>query len=70
VREAVEALRRRSLLERREPGPTFTLQPVILEYASEQVVNEAADGVAGGDPSRLLAQPLLEATAKEYVRRS
>jgi WD40 repeat protein/transcriptional regulator with XRE-family HTH domain len=70
LREAVEALLRRSLLERREPGPTFALQSVILEYATEQLVEEAAREVASGAPTGLLGQPLLRATAKEYVRRS
>jgi hypothetical protein len=37
VREAVEALRRRSLLERREPGPAFSLQPLVLEYVTELI---------------------------------
>ncbi|MBV9355518.1 MAG: helix-turn-helix domain-containing protein [Chloroflexi bacterium] len=70
IREAVAALRGRSLLERREPGPTFTLQSVVLEYATEQLIDEVARGVASGDLTRLLGQPLLKATAKEYVRRS
>ncbi|MBV9322401.1 MAG: helix-turn-helix domain-containing protein [Chloroflexi bacterium] len=70
LRDAVEALRRRSLLERRQPGPTFTLQSVVLEYATEQLVGEVAHGVAGGDVSRLVNQPLIKAMAKEYARRS
>ena len=40
VVEAVEALRRRSLLEPGERG-TFTLQPVVLEYATTLLVERA-----------------------------
>jgi WD40 repeat protein len=70
IREAAEALRRRSLLERREPGPTFTLQSVILEYETERLVDEVTRDVVAGEPGRMLRQPLMRATAKEYVRRS
>jgi WD40 repeat protein len=70
VREAVAALRRRSLLERREPGPAFTLQSVVLEYATEQLIDEVARSIVSGELTHLLGQPLVKATAKEYVRRS
>jgi hypothetical protein len=55
VVEAVEALARRALLEWRAGG-TFTLQPVVLQYATAQLVERAgaagqvgaADGVGHG----------------------
>ena len=37
VLEAVEGLRRRSLLERTERGPLFGLHSVVLEYVTEQL---------------------------------
>lgn len=70
VREALEGLLRRSLLERRELGPTFTLQPVALEFVTEQLVEEAARDLASGAFFRLRSHPLVNATAKEYVRRT
>src|SRR5207302_1507012 len=74
--EAVEGLRRRSMLQLSprsravsERGATFTLQSVVLEYMTEQVVDDVVKELAAGEPVRLLAQPLLKATAKDYVRR-
>ena len=67
--EAIEGLRRRSLLERGERQARFTLHPVVLEYVTEQLIEEIADEVRTGDLDRLLAQPLMKATARDYVRR-
>src|SRR5437588_9151107 len=53
--EAVEALRRRSLLEQGEQGATFTLQPVVLEHATERLVERLADEIARGQPARLVS---------------
>ncbi len=41
VLEAVEALRRRSLIERGKRQGSFTLQSVVLEYATAQLITEA-----------------------------
>ncbi len=69
VVEAVAALRRRSLLEQGEHG-AFTLQPVVLEYITERLVDAVAREILAGRPERLVSQALLKATAKDYVRRS
>jgi WD40 repeat protein len=66
----VEALRGRSLLERGEQGATITLQPVVLEYVTDQLVQAVSTEVERGQPALLLSQPLVQATAKDYVRRS
>jgi hypothetical protein len=68
--EAVEGLRRRSLLERTERGPLFSLHSVVLEYVTEQLIEDVAHELVIDEPVRLLRQPLLKATAKDYVRRS
>jgi hypothetical protein len=70
VRDATMALLRRSLLERRERGPTFLLQPVVLEYVTGQLTTRISDEIARGDPLELREQPLLKATARDHVRRS
>jgi WD40 repeat protein/transcriptional regulator with XRE-family HTH domain len=70
VLEAVEGLRRRSLLERTERGLLFGLHSVVLEYVTDQLVEDVTQELASGEPDLLLRQPLLKATAKEYVRRS
>jgi len=70
VLEAVEALRRRSLVERSQTttAAAFTLQSVVLEYVTDRLVEEVRDEIAGGQPLRLLEQPLIKAQAKDYVR--
>ena len=68
--EAAEGLRRRSLLERTDGGRLFGLHSVVLEYVTEQLIEDVAQELASGELVRLLRQPLMKATAKEYVRRS
>jgi len=67
---AVEGLRRRSLLERTERGQMFGLHSVVLEYVTDELIEAVAHELAIGELDLLLRQPLLKATAKEYVRRS
>jgi hypothetical protein len=67
--EAVAALRRRSLLEPGARG-TFTLQPVVLEYATERLVAAVGREVAAGEPALLASHALVKAQSKDYVRRS
>jgi WD40 repeat protein/transcriptional regulator with XRE-family HTH domain len=66
--EAVEGLRRRSMLERADQRSRFTLQSVVLEYMTEQLVDETFRELTSGPLRRLLDQPLLKATASDYVR--
>jgi hypothetical protein len=47
VLEAVEGLRRRSLLERPDRGAAFGLHSVVLEYVTEQLVEAGAAGAGG-----------------------
>jgi WD40 repeat protein/transcriptional regulator with XRE-family HTH domain len=68
--EAVEGLRRRSLLERIERGPLFGLHPVVLEYVTELLIEDVAHELVRGEPGLLLRQPLLKATGNDYVRRT
>src|SRR5438445_729653 len=72
VLEAVEALRRRSLIGRAETaGPAaFTLQSVVLEYVTDRLVEDVADEITRGRPRQLVAQPLIKAQAKDYVRQT
>jgi WD40 repeat protein/transcriptional regulator with XRE-family HTH domain len=72
VLEAIEALRRRSLVERTEtPGAAaFTLQSVVLEYVTDRLVEMVADEVTSGRPVVLVEQPIMQAQARDYVRQS
>ena len=69
---AVEALRRRSLVERPATrGRTaFTLQSVVLEYVTDRLVEEVGDEIARGQPLQLVEQFLIKAQAKDYVRQT
>ncbi|HTX71178.1 MAG TPA: helix-turn-helix domain-containing protein [Thermoleophilia bacterium] len=72
VLEAVEALQRRSLLERvQTTGPAaFTLQSVVLEYVTGQLVDDVVEEIEDGRSALLLEQALIQAQAREYVRES
>jgi WD40 repeat protein/transcriptional regulator with XRE-family HTH domain len=72
VLEAVEALRRRSLVERAEAAgaAAFTLQSVVLEYVTDRLVEEVAEEVEHGQPALLVEQALIQAQARDYVRQS
>jgi hypothetical protein len=70
VIEAIETLRRRSLVERGERGATFTLQSMVLEYVTDRLVETVADEIGRGQPAVVVEQPLMMAQAKEYVRKT
>ncbi len=68
--EAVQALLRRSLVERGQKQASFTLQSVVLEYATERLVSAAAREIETGQLSVLREHALVLATASDYVRRT
>jgi hypothetical protein len=70
VLNAVDALRRRSLLERGKRSGSFTLQSVVLEYVTTRFIADAAREIEQGSLSRLIEHSLELATSKEYVRQT
>src|SRR5262249_42530479 len=48
----------------------FTLQSMVLEYVTDQLVDTVVDEVSRGEPAVLVEQPLIQAQAKEYVRQT
>jgi WD40 repeat protein/DNA-binding XRE family transcriptional regulator len=70
VLEALEGVRNRSLVEPGERRGTFTLQPVVLEYLTEQLVEIVAGEILDGQPALLCGHTLIQATAPDYVRRT
>jgi hypothetical protein len=70
VLAALESLRRRMLIERAPERPAFTLQPVILEFVAEQLAEAVGRELVDAAPRLLHSHALIQATAKEYVRRS
>jgi WD40 repeat protein/transcriptional regulator with XRE-family HTH domain len=67
VLESVEALRRRSLIERGQRLGSFTLQSVVLEYATARLISEAASEIEQGRLARLIEHGLSQATARNFV---
>ncbi|MBV9599342.1 MAG: helix-turn-helix domain-containing protein [Chloroflexi bacterium] len=70
VIEAVENLRRRSLVDRGERGASFTLQSMVLEYITDRLVETIADEIERGQPDVLTELPIIKAESKEYVRQA
>ena len=68
--DALEGLRRRSLLERTQAGPLFGLHSVVLEYVTDKLVDDLANELDSGELRLLTRLPLIKATAKDYVRRA
>ncbi len=68
ILEAVEALRRRSLIEQGQRPGSFMLQAVVLEYVTTRLIAEVASEIKQQRPRHLIEQGLELAIAKEYVR--
>jgi WD40 repeat protein/transcriptional regulator with XRE-family HTH domain len=64
--DAMQSLLRRSLIEKE--GEQFFLQPVVLEYATNQFVDCAIQEIAAQTPERLRSHALIKAQAKDYIR--
>ncbi|HJT59524.1 MAG TPA: NB-ARC domain-containing protein [Ktedonobacteraceae bacterium] len=67
--EALWSLRRRSLIEKRESAQ-FTLQPVILEYVTMRLIDQACQEFDVETPEVWIEFALCKAQAKDYVRDS
>src|SRR5437763_82104 len=65
--EALEALSRRSLLERGQQA-SFSLQSVVMEYLTDVLGERLAEEIVLGHPQQLRQVALEQAQAKDYVR--
>lgn len=68
VLEALDGLSRRSLIERGQRPGSFTLQSVVLEYATGRLIAQATSEIEQGRLACLISYGLCQAQAKEYVR--
>ena len=68
--ETVEALHRRSLIERGQTPGSFTLQSVVLEFATARLIAEIGDEIQAGKPIRLIEHSIELAHTREYVRQT
>src|SRR5437667_282136 len=70
VLEAVDGLRRRSLIERGKLQGSFTLQSVVMEYVTARLIVEVTSEIKQGRCSRLVEHGLELAPCKDYVRQT
>jgi WD40 repeat protein len=64
--EVLETLRDRSLIESTERG--ITQQPVIMEYATEQFIQQMVQEIVTGELKLFKTHVLIEAQTKDYLR--
>src|SRR3989442_3758307 len=67
--EALEALSRRSLLERGQQA-SFSLQSVVMEYLTDELGERFSKEIVLGPPQQLRQVALAQAQAKDYVRQT
>ncbi|GCE10090.1 eIF2A-related protein [Dictyobacter aurantiacus] len=65
--EALEALGRRSLLEKGQQA-TFNLQSVVMEYLTDELCETLTEEIIQGTPQQLCRVALSRAHAQDYVR--
>ncbi len=68
VLEVLESLRWRGLLECTAVG--FTLQPVVMECLTEQLIEQVSDEIVAEAPQLLSSHTLIKAQVKDYIRDS
>lgn len=66
--EALETLRGRSLIERGQAKGSFTLQSVVMEYATTRLIEAAVSEIERGRLQLLVDHGLELANSKEYIR--
>src|SRR5437660_3827906 len=67
--EALEALSRRSLLERGQQA-SFSLQSVVMEYLTDALGERLSEEIVLGEPQHLRQMPLEQAQGHEYIRQT
>ncbi len=70
VLEALDSLRGRSLIERGRAKGSFTLQSVVLDFATTHLIEAAISEIERGRLNFLIDHGLELANSKEYVRKA
>ena len=68
--EALEGLRRRNLVERDATWPAFSLQPMVMDYVTERLVETAYAEIVGGELQLLRQYALVQRSAPNHVQQS
>ena len=66
--EALKSLQQRSLIEGSPVG--FTQQPMVMEYMTEQFIEQVYEAIAIEKINLLMKYTLIKAQAKDYIRAS
>jgi WD40 repeat protein len=66
--EILLSLRRRSLIEKN--AGVFTLQPVVMEYATEQLIDRICEEIHTQNLNLFVSHALIKAQEKDYIRDS
>src|SRR5256714_658496 len=70
ILEAVDGLRRRSLVERGQRAGSFTLHSVVLEFMTDRLFEEASQEIEQGRLALSIQHGFAPAQAKDYVRQT
>ncbi|MBD1903622.1 NB-ARC domain-containing protein [Trichocoleus sp. DQ-A3] len=62
------SLRQRSLIEKN--AGRFTLQPVVMEYVTEQLIDRVCKEIHTQNPDLFISHTLIKAQEKDYIRDS
>jgi len=65
--EALKSLGGRSLIER-SAAPLFSLQPVVMEYVTERLVEQICEEIVTQEILLFRSHALLKAQAKDYIK--
>ncbi|HAC63795.1 MAG TPA: hypothetical protein DCF68_09710, partial [Cyanothece sp. UBA12306] len=68
VPSTLQSLQRRLPLQKIAAG--FTIQPVIIEYMTNRLIEQACEEIMSGEIELLNSHALLKALAKDYLRES
>ncbi len=67
--KALDSLQRKSMIETNDKG-AFELQPVIMEYVTNILMERVFYEIDAEEPKLLIKHALLKAQAKDYIRES
>lgn len=70
VLSALMSLLRRCLIERGEQSATFTLQPIVMEYVSEHLVEQMCQEIIHKRLALFMTHAIMKARSKDYIRDS
>ncbi len=66
----LQSLQRRLPVEKNEYASAFTLQPVLIEYMTDRLIEQITQEISTGNVSLFNTHAIIKASAKDYVRKS